>query len=93
MITYKGKKYKNFTSVQLEQIERDYTDTKTSILAESTGLTVESVYWAAVRLGVKKSKAYISSMASEKFRKHGFITRFRKGQTPWNKGIKGITAV
>lgn len=91
MITYKGKIYKNFTAGQLEKIERDYPDINTSILAEKTGLNLQLIYWAANRMGIKKSKAYISSMASEKFRKHGFITRFRKGQTPWNKGIKGIT--
>lgn len=90
MITYKGKKYRNFTSVQLEKIEREYPDTDTSCLAESIGLTLESVYWAAGTLGVKKNKAYMVAHASEKFKNIGSLTRFKKGQTPWNKGKKGI---
>lgn len=90
MITYKGKTYRNFTVAQLERIEREYPKSNTASLADELGVKVHSIHNVAHRLGLYKDKSFLVSMASDRFKETGTITRFKKGSPAWNNGMKGL---
>lgn len=75
-------------------IVRDlYADMPTERLAELLGRSTSSTYNAAAKLGLHKSAQYMASPQACRLRQGdnvGAATRFHAGQTPWNKGMKGL---
>lgn len=73
-------------------LRRDYAHTPTRVLAARTAHTERAVYERARDLGLRKSQAYLDSLYAGRRRpgtQRGGSTRFKSGQTPWNKGAKG----
>lgn len=67
-----------------------YPDTPTKDLLSLVGRTYASVTARAATLGLEKSQAYLASPAACRLRRGdnvGAAYRFRKGQTPPNKGL------
>lgn len=68
-----------------------YPDEPTASLARELRRPVGSVYQRAQKLGLKKSAKYLDSPAACRLRRGdnvGAGTRFRKGEAPFNKGLK-----
>lgn len=76
-------------------VEKRYADTPTGELAKQLGTTESAVYWKARVLGIKKSAEYLAGPHACRLRREdgsnlGSAHRFKKGGTPWNKGLRGI---
>jgi hypothetical protein len=74
---------------EVEQLRRLYADTPTKKIAEQLQRDVKGVYVKAAELGLKKSAAYLAGPHAYRLRRGGGVgtaTRFKPGQTPWNKG-------
>ncbi len=68
-----------------------YPDTPTDQIAAQIGATPEQVYHKVQRIGLRKSAAYMATVAACRLRKGdnvGAATRFKPGLVPWNKGQK-----
>lgn len=77
---------------EIETLRQFYPSSRTDDLARALGRTVRTVYQKARSLGLSKSAEYLSSPDARRLDgKVGSATRFQKGQTSWNKGVKGIT--
>ena len=66
-----------------------YPDLPTDLVANRLGVSVGATYKKANQLGVKKSAAYLASPECCRLRRGDGIgsgTRFRPGNSPWNKG-------
>jgi hypothetical protein len=80
-----------FTAEQIAVIKRDYATRDTAGLANEIGRRVDSVYRYANSLGLKKSPEYMKAQLAElskKLAEDGKVHRFKKGQTPPNKGLR-----
>lgn len=80
---------------ELSTVRRRYPDERTDAIALDLGCTLSQVYYAATKLGLRKSDAYLASPAACRLRRGGEIGkawRFKKGFVPANKGIKGVCA-
>jgi hypothetical protein len=73
----------------IDYIAEHYPTMRTSELAEVLGISENKIYQIANTRGIKKTKQYISEVHGRHLAKQGIRWRFPKGQTPWNKGIKG----
>jgi len=69
-----------WTAEAVAMLQRLYADTPTDQIAAQIGVTPEQVYHKVQRIGLRKSAAYMASVAA--------ATRFKPGLTPWNKGQK-----
>lgn len=72
-----------------------YPDQLSRDLAAAFGCTLSQIYNQAWKMGLSKSKAFIAENARENSNKpnHGGVAcRFKPGQTPPNKGVKGYCA-
>jgi hypothetical protein len=81
----------HFSWYEDEMLRRFYPDHRTDWLAVWLGWPVNSLYRRANWLGLKKSVAFMASDEACYLRRHpeaGLAGRFRKGQPPWNKGLK-----
>lgn len=85
-----NKKY-HFTDEMIEEIKELYPNTLAEDLAKRYKCSVSAIYNQAQKLGLKKTKEFVADTS----RKHssrpdhgGRKTRFKKGQTPPNKGKK-----
>lgn len=70
---------------------RRYADESTDALAKDLGRTVSMIYNIADKMGLKKSEAYLASPEACRLRRGdnvGAAYRYRKGQTPPNKGLR-----
>jgi len=72
-----------------------YPDISTKELAEAMGISLSCAYSKADALGLKKSAAYMASDKSGRIQRgrsdpRMVSTQFKKGQTSWNKGSKGL---
>lgn len=70
-----------------------YPEVKGQIVADQLGISLSAVYNRAFSLGLEKSEAFKASPDASRLRRGGEIGkefRFKKGQVPPNKGIKGI---
>lgn len=75
-------------------LRKHYPDTPTNAIAQALGRPVSQVYRQAEALSLKKSPEYLASPYACRLRRGdqvGKDTRFKKGQTPWNKGKPGST--
>ena len=66
---------------------REYADTATAEIARKLHRSVHEIHQAANRLGVTKSREFLSAMAREKLYAAGMRHRFKPGSAPWNKGL------
>lgn len=86
-------RHRRWTDSEIELLTRLYPDTPTAEIASKLGMSVKRVYSNAALLGLKKSDAYLASPAAYRLRSGdnvGASTRFQKGHTTWNKGMKGL---
>jgi len=80
-----------WTDESVALLHRLYADTPTDQIAAQIGATPEQVYHKVQRIGLRKSAAYMASVAACRLRKGdnvGAETRFKPGVVPWNKGQK-----
>ena len=65
---------KRWTKAEEAQLQRDYADTATPVLARRFHCRADSVRWKAKSMGLKKSAEYLASPLSG---------RFKPGNRPW----------
>lgn len=84
---------KIWTPKEEEKLKQLYPNTDTKKLAKTLNCTVRQLQGKAYRLGIHKTPEYLSAHGMRISRENdiGAKTRFKKGSTPWNKGIKGVT--
>lgn len=78
-----------------ELLRRLYPDTDTLRVGQALGASPAQVYRRAKGLGLTKSEAFKARLAREagaRLVRSGQSTRFRPGQAPPNKGVKGWQA-
>lgn len=76
---------------EIELLKQHYADSNIHELMQMLNKSDRKIYNQARNLGLKKSAAYEEKRRLfdiENLRKNT-TKRFQKGQTPWNKGIKG----
>ncbi|EZO33355.1 hypothetical protein AJ61_03573, partial [Pseudomonas aeruginosa 3574] len=77
-----------WTAEQELVLLRLYPDMPNEVLAARLNKTLQQICSKAYRLGLKKSPEF-----SKKIRQDwDSATRFKKGNTPWNCGMKGLPA-
>lgn len=70
-----------------DYIAEHYPNVRTDEIAKTLGFNLAQVYSMAKRMGLKKSQAFLDSEESGRLRGEcGRCTRFKPGQTSWNKG-------
>lgn len=80
-----------WTKDQEVVLRAQYPDIKTEEIATLLGIDLHKVYAKASSLGLKKSAAFLSSQEAGRLDgKIGASTRFQKGCSTWNKGMKGL---
>lgn len=82
-----------WTATMVDTLCALYADTPTDELADRLGVSVAQVYAKAAHHGLKKSPAYLAGPHACRLRRGdntGASTRFKPGQAPWNKGMKGL---
>lgn len=83
-------KRRYWTKDDIALLRRLYPHTATEEIARRLGRPMRSVYFAASRMGLRKSAALIASLAARsKLHVAGRPYRFAKGHVPFNKGMKG----
>jgi hypothetical protein len=81
-----------WTDTDIAVLSTRYPHELTERIAADLGRKVGMVYQKAYGLGLKKSAEYLASDAAGRTRgERGGTSRFRKGLTPWNKGIRFIS--
>lgn len=83
--TKQGRRF--WTKSELYIIKQKYAVTPTEQLARKLNRPVGAVYQAAGQLGLKRDKSYLVELAKN-LAEAGKANRFKKGQTPLNKGRK-----
>lgn len=82
-----------WTEAQDAALRAAYPDTLSREIGEVLGRTERAVYQRAAALGLSKSFAFLSSMASARYRSGTTMspdTQFKPGHSTWNKGMKGL---
>lgn len=82
---------KPWTPEHLRRLRRLYPDTPTRDVAIACEHSLGNTYAKATKLGLKKSAAFLATPASGRLEHHlyrGEKTRFPKGHTPANKGLR-----
>jgi len=76
---------------EIDLVREFYADVPTRVLANELLRTEPAVYAMARTLSLRKSAAYLKSDSSGRTNgNQGRATRFKKGHTTWNKGMKGL---
>jgi len=72
-----------------EQILNRYSNEPTDLIAKDLNVNIRYVYNVAHRLGLKKSKEYKDKYQPgyQNLLSYGYMTRFKEGHTPHNKGV------
>jgi len=87
---------KQFWTEAEQQLLRDrYADEDTAQIAADLGRPIERVYAKANALGLHKSEEFLQAClqrCGEQATENGRATRFQKGHTTWNRGMKGWRA-
>ncbi|MEC5156626.1 HNH endonuclease signature motif containing protein [Chryseobacterium sp. MP_3.2] len=84
-------KYKFLKSEDVQEIIKDYPNTKAEVLAIKYDVPVRKIYATAKRYNCKKSPEFLMSENSGRIKKGQNLspsTRFQKGMTPFSKGKK-----
>jgi len=82
---------KPWADAELDLLRRNYAVSKTEDVARALERRVDSVYRKAHSLGLRKSDAFFASGAAGRTDGiKGTPTRFKKGDQPWNTGMKGL---
>jgi len=84
---------RGFTPEQVRVLVEKYPHHPSAQVAKEIGRKLDSVYRKANALGLKKSEEYLKSEECGRlFKGHrrSVGTEFKKGLTPWNKGMKGL---
>jgi hypothetical protein len=85
-----------WTDDEIAYLRREYPNVKASAIAAHLGINLVLVYRKASLLGLAKSDEFKTSEASGRLSRDnnaaGAVTRFKPGQTSWNKGNKGYDA-
>jgi hypothetical protein len=83
-----------WTDEQVELLIKHYPDMPMSALIETIGRKMHSIYNKAYSMGLKRSEEYLASEHACRLRRDfteaSMACRFKKGQEPVNKGIKGV---
>lgn len=78
---------KSWTPSELAILRARYPHERTENIAADLGRTLSQVYTKTNQLALRKSAEYLSSPAARRTDGQiGTETRFKPGQTPWNKG-------
>lgn len=78
-----------WTDEQLRLLRELYPDNRTEDIAPHIGRSARSIYSKAKNIGIKKSAAFLASgLAGRLDGVRGGATRFKKGMTPANKGLR-----
>lgn len=80
-----------WTDEQVAELARRYPHEQTAAIARDLGRPDHTVYQKAYSLGLKKDAAYLESESSGRLTAkdtRGLKSRFKKGQTPANKGLR-----
>jgi hypothetical protein len=80
---------RTWTDEEIEILKRDYSFTKTILLAETLNKKYRSVINKARYLGLKKDRVYLQKMILNTAGK-GEAHQFKKGHIPKNKGKKQV---
>jgi hypothetical protein len=75
-----------WTEAERDMLRELYANTETSVLVEKLGRSAAKIFQQAARLGLKKSDEYIQEHVYRIDAFTGMNSRFKKGQTPVNKG-------
>jgi hypothetical protein len=81
---------------EIEKMKREYPDQTTADLAAEFGCSEARVYAKAAELGLHKSAAFMESDRSGRIQRgrsdpRMVATQIKPGNTPWNKGTKGVS--
>jgi len=81
-----------WTAKEVEILNDLYADLPTANIAHFLQLDIKIVYHKANAIGLKKSTEYLNSSYSGRMtvERRNKETQFKKGMTPWNKGLKGV---
>jgi hypothetical protein len=80
-----------WSDIEVALLREFYPWVKTAIIAGELGRSVSSVYDKADNMGLKKNPIYLASKEAQRQRiVANRNTRFQPGQSPWNKGMKGL---
>jgi hypothetical protein len=82
---------RKYTDAQLDEIKQRYPHEETSILAESMGVPISTLYNLAYKMDVKKTAEYYAGTYSTRLKprhRNCIAGEFKKGHVPFNKGLK-----
>lgn len=79
-----------WTAEQIALLFELYSDSPTDELICVIGKSARSIYLQADNLGLRKSEEYLATHVRVLPTGSGNKTQFKRGQTPWNKGLKGV---
>lgn len=85
-----------WTPTEIDMLRRTYPHHTATAIGHLLGRAQSSVYQKAQQLGLRKSTEFLASQKSGRIQtgqQHPNIVanRFKPGQQPWNKGVKGST--
>lgn len=87
-IVRKVNMHRPWTQRQLNYLSRHYADTPMAELKRRTGHCEKSIWQRAAVMGLHKSQEFMQECGRRTARHPNSIaTRFKKGMTPWNKGM------
>jgi len=81
-------KRKIWTEKEIIELSKVYKNTSTKELAKLFECSISQVYNVAFRLGLKKDENYLKKYVYTI--EPNVKNQFKKGNKPWNKGIKGL---
>ncbi len=80
----------NWSEEEVAVLVEHYPHRSTKEVAELLNKTVKQCYCKANLLRLFKTPAYLETASSGRIRNSNIGTQFPKGNTPWNKGMKGL---
>lgn len=83
-VGFYGKKH--WSEKDIQSFKKEYANVSNIYLAKKHKCSVNSITHLSNKLGLKKSKEFLSSMVSKQFLEAGKKTRFNPGNVPISKG-------
>lgn len=81
---------RTWTPAELRTLRALYPDLQAETVARKLGRPTAAIYNKAFAMGLRKSAEFNASQGRQRAI-NNVATRFKKGMTPWNKGVKGST--